>query len=75
MAWFQTIPSTKVSAEIKFQNVRKSQIKIIYFYVINTSPYKIITGDSQTHIMESGAQTIKDPYNEVWGADYKRPIQ
>ena len=31
---------------------RKRQIKIIYFYVINTSPYKIIDGDSQTHIIK-----------------------
>ena len=40
-----------VSNEIKFQNASKRQIKIIYFYVIKTPLYKIITGDSQTHII------------------------
>ena len=42
----------KVSDEIKFQSASKRQIKIIYFYVIKTSLYKIITGDSQTYIRE-----------------------
>ena len=61
MTWFQTCPSTKVSNEIKFQNASKRQIKIIYFYVINTSPYKIMAGDSQTH-----GHIIK--LYGVWGA-------
>ena len=52
-AWFQTFPSTKVSDEIKFQNASKRQIKIIYFYVIKTPLYKIIAGDSQTHIVSN----------------------
>ena len=60
MAWFRTFPSTRVSNEIKFQNASKRQIKIIYFYVINTSPYKIIAGDSQTHIIGLYG---------VWGTD------
>ena len=50
----------KVSDEIKFQNASKRQIKIIYFYVIKTSPYKIIDGDSQTHIIKLLG---------VWGAE------
>ena len=31
----------------------KSQIKIIYFYIIKMPPYKIIAGDSQTHIISN----------------------
>ena len=38
-------PSTKVNNEIKLQNASKRQIKTSYFYVINTSPYKIIAID------------------------------
>ena len=53
MAWFQTFPSTKVSDEIEFQNASKRQIKIIYFYVTKTPPYKIIAGDSQIHIISN----------------------
>ena len=38
---------------MKFQNASKRQIKIIYFYVIKTLLYKIIAGDSQTHIISN----------------------
>ena len=57
---FKLFPQQKVSDEIKFQNASKRQIKIIYFYVIKTPLYKIIAGDSQTHIIS----------NLVWDADY-----
>ena len=50
---FKLFPQQKVSDEIKFQNASKRQIKITYFYVINTPLYKIIAGDSQTHIISN----------------------
>ena len=54
MAWFFNLfPKKKVSDEIKFQNASQRQIKIIYFYVIKTPLYKIIAGDSQTHIISN----------------------
>ena len=54
---FKLFPQ-KVNDEIKFQNASKRQIKIIYFYVIKMPLYKIIAGDSQTHItLGSGTQT------------------
>ena len=57
MAWFQTFPSKSKRRNL-FPNASKRQIKIIYFYVIKTPQYKIIAGDSQTHIiLGSGTQT------------------
>ena len=50
---FKLFPQQKVSDESKFQNASKRQIKIIYFYVIKTPLYKIIAGDSQTHIISN----------------------
>ena len=50
---FKLFPQQKVSDKIKFQNASKRQIKIIYFYVIKTPMYKIIAGDSQTHIISN----------------------
>ena len=57
MAWFQTFPSKSKrrnqSDEIKFQNASKRQIEMTYFYITKTPPYKIIAGDSQTHIISN----------------------
>ena len=50
---FKLFPQRNVSDEIKFQNASKRQIKIIYFYVIKTPLYKIITSDSQTYIISN----------------------
>ena len=50
---FKLFPQQKVSDETKSQNASKRQITIIYFYVIKMPPYKIIPGDSQTHIISN----------------------